>query len=61
MIARRFQQVRRLVVVLALGLTAASVLRSVVTAAQAGAGQDAVVTVQSEGVPAFDQSRARQP
>src|SRR5262245_27641033 len=50
-IARRPRQVRRLVAVLALSLTALSVLRSVVTSAQGVAGQYAVVTVQSEVYP----------
>ena len=48
---RRIRQSLRLVAVLALGLTAASGQRSVATAAQPAAGQDAVVTVQSEEYP----------
>jgi hypothetical protein len=47
----RFRQAVRLVAVVALGLTATSGPRSVATAAQPAAGQDAVVTVQSEEYP----------
>ena len=48
---RRYRQTLHLVAMVALGLTATSGPHSVASAAQAAAGQDAVVTVQSEEYP----------
>ena len=49
--AHRFRQFLRLVIVAALGLTGMIGERTVASAAQTTAGQEAIVTVQSEEYP----------